>query len=83
MNKIKQFFHLDQAYQFDVTDITAIIYTICAIGVICGLDMTILFFIGSTVATVFCWQAHRVNLIVLNVALWFMNLYYLIQLIGG
>lgn len=83
MNKIKQFFHLDQAYQFDVTDITAIIYTICAIGVICGLDMTILFFIGSTVATVFCWQARRVNLIVLNVALWFMNLYYLIQLIGG
>ena len=83
MNKIKQFFHLDQAYQFDVTDITAIIYTICAIGVICGLDMTVLFFIGSTVATVFCWQARRVNLIVLNVALWFMNLYYLIQLIGG
>ena len=83
MNKIKQFFHLDRVYQFDVTDITAIIYTICAIGVICGLDMTILFFIGSTVATVFCWQARRVNLIVLNVALWFMNLYYLIQLIGG
>ena len=83
MNKIKQFFRLDQAYQFDVTDITAIIYTICAIGVICGLDMTVLFFIGSTVATVFCWQARRVNLIVLNVALWFMNLYYLIQLIGG
>ena len=80
MNKIKQFFHLDQTYQFDVTDITAIIYTICAIGVICGLDMTVLFFIGSTVATVFCWQARRVNLIVLNVALWFMNLYYLIQL---
>lgn len=80
MNKIKQFFHLDQAYQFDVTDITAIIYTICAIGVICGLDMTVLFFIGSTVATVFCWQARKINLIVLNIALWFMNLYYLIQL---
>lgn len=80
MNKIKQFFNLNQKYQFDVTDITAIIYTICAIGVICGLDMTILFFIGSTVATVFCWQARRVNLIILNVALWFMNLYYLIQL---
>lgn len=80
MNKIKQFFNLNQKYQFDVTDVTAIIYTICAIGVICGLDMTVLFFIGSTVATVFCWQARRVNLIILNVALWFMNLYYLIQL---
>lgn len=80
MNKIKTYFNLDRPYEFDVTDITALIYTICAIGVMCGADMTILFFIGSTVATVFCWQARRVNLIVLNVALWFMNLYYLIQL---
>lgn len=83
IKKLKAYFNLDRPYEFDVTDITALIYTICAIGVMCGADMTILFFIGSTVATVFCWQARRVNLIVLNVALWFMNLYYLIQLIGG
>ena len=80
MKKIAEHFNLNKAYEFDITDITATIYTICAIGVICGLDMTILFFIGSTIATAFCLQARRINLVVLNVALWCMNLYYLTQL---
>ena len=80
---IKQFFNLNRSYEFDITDITALIYTICAIGVMMGVDMTILFFIGSTIATAFCLSAKRINLVVLNVALWFMNLYYLIQLIKG
>lgn len=83
MKKIANFFNLNHAYEFDITDITALIYTICAVGVICGCDMTILFFIGSTIATIFCWQARRLNLILLNVALWFMNLYYLIIMIWG
>ena len=83
MKKIVKYFNLTHPYQFDITDITALIYTICAIGVIMGADMTILFFIGSTIATAFCWQAHRLNLILLNVALWFMNLYYLIILVSG
>ena len=83
VNRIKQFFNLDRAYEFDITDITALIYTICAIGVIMGADMTILFFIGSTIATLFCLQSRRINLGVLNVALWFMNLYYFINLIWG
>jgi hypothetical protein len=83
MNKIKTYFNLDRPYEFDVTDLTALIYTICAIGVICGVDMTILFFIGSTIATAFCLGARRINLVVLNVSLWFMNLYYLIIMIWG
>lgn len=83
IKKIANFFNLNRAYEFDITDITALIYTICAVGVISGCDMTILFFIGSTIATVFCWQARRLNLILLNVALWFMNLYYLICLVCG
>lgn len=83
MKKIKTFFNLNRTYEFDITDITALIYTICAVGVICGCDMTILFFIGSTIATAFCWNARRLNLILLNVALWFMNLYYLINMIWG
>ena len=83
LNKIKNYFHLDHAYEFDITDITALIYTICAVGVICGIDMTVLFFIGSTIATAFCLKSRRINLVVLNVALWFMNLYYLIQMILG
>lgn len=83
MKKIINYFHLNHAYQFDITDITALIYTICAVGVILGHDMTILFFIGATIATIFCWQARRLNLVLLNVTLWFMNLYYLIQLVSG
>ena len=81
INKIKTYFNLNHAYEFDITDITAIIYTVCAIGVMCGIDMTILFFIGSAIATAFCWQARRLNLVLLNVALFAMNTYYLINFI--
>ena len=81
INKIKTYFNLNHVYEFDITDITALIYTVCSIGVICGLNMNVLFFIGSTIATAFCWQAHKINLILLNVSLWFMNLYYVIQMI--
>mgnify|MGYP007111700991 CR=1 FL=1 len=41
MKKIVDFFNLDKPYEFDITDITALIYTACAIGVMCGADMTI------------------------------------------
>ena len=83
MNKIKTFFNLNRAYEFDITDLTAIVYTVCAIGVMCGIDMTILFFIGSIIATAFCWQARKLNLVLLNVALFAMNGYYLIIMLMG
>jgi hypothetical protein len=83
MNKFKTYFNLNRPYEFDITDITAVIYTVCAIGVMLGADMTVLFFIGSAIATAFCWQARRLNLVLLNVALFAMNCYYLICLIGG
>lgn len=82
-NRIKQFFNLDRAYRFDVTDITALIYVLCAVLVIGGINATIPFFIGATIATAFCWQARRINLVVLNVALWVMNAYNLIIMIWG
>lgn len=83
ITKLINYFQLNSKYQFDITDITALIYTICAIGVICGVDMTVLFFIGSTIATAFCLEARRLNLVVLNVAIWCMNLYYVINLVSG
>lgn len=83
MNKIKTYFNLNRPYEFDITDITAIIYTICAVGVIGGIDMTILFFIGSAIATAFCWQARKLNLVLLNVSMFAMNGYYLTTLIWG
>ena len=83
INKIKTFFNLDRSYEFDITDITAVIYTFCAIGVMLSADMTVLFFIGSVIATAFCWQARRLNLVLLNIALFAMNTYYLINMIWG
>ena len=83
INRIKRFFNLDRAYRFEVTDLTALIYTICAIGGMMGVDMTILWCIGATIATAFCWQARRVNLVVLNGALWVMNMWNLFQMIVG
>jgi hypothetical protein len=83
MKKIVEYFNLDRPYEFDITDITCIIYTICAMGVMLGADMTVLFFIGSAIATAFCWQARRLNLVLLNVALFAMNTYYLINMIWG
>jgi hypothetical protein len=83
IGKLKAYFNLNRPYEFDITDITCLIYTACAIGVMCGADMTVLFFIGSAIATAFCFQARRINLVILNVALFAMNCYYLICLIGG
>lgn len=83
IKKIQNYFNLDRPYEFDITDITAVIYTFCAIGVMLGADMTVLFFCGSLIATAFCWQARRLNLVLLNVALFAMNTYYLINMIWG
>lgn len=83
IKKVKQFFNLNRAYQFDITDITAAIYIVCAVLAMCGLNATPLFFIGSAISTAFCWQAHRLNLVALNVALFAMNCYYIIEMIWG
>ena len=83
MTKFKTFFNLNQSYQFDITDITSIIYTLCAAGVIMGYDMTVLFVIGAVISTAFCWQAHKLNLILLNVSLLIMNLFYLFTYCEG
>lgn len=83
MQKLIKYFNLNRPYEFDITDITALIYTACAIGVMLGADMTVLFFIGSAIATAFCFQARRINLVLLNVALFAMNCYYLINMIWG
>ena len=53
MKKIANYFELNRAYRFDVTDITALIYVLCAVLVIGGINATIPFFIGATIATAF------------------------------
>ena len=71
---MKEFFELNKKYRFDLTDLTAIIYVVCAAIGISGGNPTPLFLIGSAISTAFCWQARRINLIVLNVALFVLNL---------
>ena len=71
---MKEYFELNKKYQFDPTDLTAIIYVICTVMGIMGYNTTPLFLLGSAIGTAFCWKARRINLIVLNVSLFVLNL---------
>lgn len=70
---MKKFFQLNRRYQFDINDIVAFIYVLCTVLGIIGLNVTPLFLLGATIATAFCWQARRINLVALNVALLALN----------
>lgn len=80
MTKIKNWFELSQKYRFEITDLTTLIYILCAgIGII-GADATPLFLTGSAIATAFSWQGRRINLIVLNASLFVLNLVNFIRM---
>ena len=79
---MKEFFELTRPYKFDVTDLTAIIYVICTVVGILGYNPTPLFLIGSAIGTAFCGQGRRVNLVVLNVSLFIVNLVSFIRMVG-
>ena len=80
MTKIKNFFEHNRPYKFDPTDLTATIYLLCTVLGIMGMNVTPLFLLGSAIGTAFCWQAHRINLVVLNVALFVLNLVSFIRM---
>ena len=71
---MKKFFELHRPYKFDPTDLTALIYLVCAVVGILGYNPTPLFLLGSAIGTAFCWQGRRVNLVVLNVSMFVLNL---------
>lgn len=71
---MKRFFKLNQPYKFDPTDLTALIYLVCMIFGIMEYNVTPLFLIGSAIGTVFCFQGHRINLVVLNASLLVLNI---------
>ena len=81
LTKLINYFELNKPYQFDITDITAPIYALCAIGIMMGFNMNVLFFIGSAISIATCWKAKRLNLVVLNGALFILNLYNVIMMI--
>ena len=80
LKKFINYFNLNKPYEFDVTDVVAPIYTICAIGIMLGLYMNILFLIGAALATATCWRARRLNLVLLNGAMFALNLYNVIMM---
>ena len=77
---MKKFFELNKPYRFEVTDLTAIIYTLAAGVGMSGGNPTILFCVGAVIGTAFSWQAKRLNVILLNVALLILNIFNLIQM---
>ena len=80
LKKFINYFELNKPYQFDITDITAPIYAMCAFGIMFGFNMNILFFIGSAISTATCWMARRLNLVVLNASLFLLNLYNVVMM---
>lgn len=68
-------------YQFDINDLISVIYVLCVVGIISGLNMTPLFFIGCVVSFIACFKAKRINLVIMNLAFVILNGYYLIQMV--
>ena len=69
-------------YQFDINDLISVIYVLCVVGIISGLNMTPLFFIGCVVSFVACFKAKRINLVIMNLAFVVLNGYYLLTMVG-
>ena len=80
LKKFINYFELNKPYEFDITDVIAPIYTTCAIGIMLGLNMNILFLIGAALATATCWKARKLNLVLLNGAMFALNLYNVITM---
>jgi hypothetical protein len=53
---------------------------VCAIFGSIGYNVTVLFLIGSIIGVATCYQARRINLVVLNVALFGLNVVNFIKL---
>ena len=77
---MKKFFELHRPYKFDPTDLTALIYLVCAVVGIVGYNPTPLFLLGSAIGTAFCGQGRRINLVVLNVSMFVLNLVSFIKM---
>lgn len=75
---MKQFFELNKPYKFELNDLIAVLYVICAILGIAGIGATFLFLIGAILGFIGSLKCHRINLLVLNGAFIVLNIYYLI-----
>ena len=75
MKKFKDYFELNKKYEFDPTDLTAIIFLVASVlGIFTEINITPLFLMGSVIGLVFCLACRRLNLIILNGSLLVLNL---------
>ena len=63
---MKKFFELNNPYQFDINDVIALIYIVCAVMGIYGINATPLFLLGSIIGFITSLSAHRINLLLIN-----------------
>lgn len=78
---MKKYFELNKPYEFDPTDLTAIIFTVCsALGIATSINITPLFLLGSLIGFATCFKARRINLIALNGSLLILNLVNFIKM---
>ena len=71
----------EKKYIFDINDLICLVYVLCVAGIVSGLNMTPLFFIGCVVSFIACFKAKRINLVIMNLAFVVLNGYYLIQMV--
>lgn len=67
-------------YRFDINDLISIIYVLCVVGIICGLSMTPLFFVGCIISFITCFKEKKINLVIINLAFVILNGYNLLQI---
>lgn len=66
-------------YQFDIMDIVSMCYLICAVGIIRGFDMNLLFAASCFVSFLTVLRCGRFNMLVLNASMLMLNLFYLLR----
>lgn len=71
----------EKTYKFDINDLICLVYVVCVVGIISGLNMTPLFFMGCVLSFVACFKAKRINLVIMNFAFVVLNGYYLIRMV--
>jgi len=80
LQKIKERFELGRRYQFDPTDLVAVLYVAGVVLTLCGLGFagTILLAVGALVSFVTtCLFAKRLNLFVIGITILVLDIYFL------
>ncbi len=70
---MRKYFELTKPYHFEINDLVAVIYVVCAALGIMGFNATPLFLLGATIGFITSLSAHRINLLLINGAFILLN----------